>query len=769
MWNQPRNSINRQADDSSRSMTAAWDEAPDARLRTLFLLICLPVMAVGFRLTRIQTTHADQYATAWDRMTVTEEDIPGRDGRILTADGVILAQDTVRFDLAVHYRWIEQPADDRWLTQQALARLTREARRRRDQVDDSRQQVLHDRDNMWKRLAVVSRIPADTLASARAQTQSRVERIANSVADRQEARRTASEVSTPEAALVHGKSGWERLWQTVVSELTTPPHRRQLEPITVREELEYHVLASDVPLEVVAEIASCPSHFHGVRLLQSSDRSYPQGALASHLIGVRTRITSEELQSRRELFAGVDPLDLRTGDRIGRDGVERGFETQIHGHHGRQRMVTNRRGEIISEHVIEPPRHGQDVVLTLDSRLQRKAEQLLDEVLVPSSDPAPSESVSIEPTPVGACLVVLNLWTGDVLAAASAPRHNLQTLIHPNAQEWQALLDDVRRPFFPRVTQMTIPPGSVFKILTAAALLESRGINPDEPYFCQGYLDRPDRDRCYLYRHYGVGHGETTLADALCQSCNVYFYQAARGIGPQPIHEWAQRFGFGMPTGIDIPGERSGHLPDPYSAGLKGEEPWYPGTTLQFAIGQASLTVTPLQIVRMVAAIGNGGYLVTPRAVNAPAEKIDSENYTHGSVIRLAAHDAQLSSESSTERIPGLSIATLQRIQAGMRMVVEHPQGTGRHARIPGLPIAAKTGTAEVGGGKPDHAWFAGYFPADAPQYAFTIVLEHGGSGGRSAAPIAKSMIETMLEAGLVSRTTGEVSASDSPDRANDR
>ncbi len=548
-------------------------------------------------------------------------------------------------------------------------------------------------------------------------------------------------------------------------ELTTPPRRQgRADPITVREELDYHPIATGVPLEVVAQIEAHPSQFPGVRVLQSGERVYPQQSLAPHLIGVRTPITPDELLARRELFGNEDPLDYRDGDRVGRDGVERAFEALLRGRRGRRRIVIDRRGELTAEHVVEPPQHGRDVVLTLDSRLQRRAETLLDEVLdPPPSTPDPAAESPEGPPPVGACAIVLDVWTGDLLAAAAAPRHNLQQLLEPTVQEWQHLLDDPRRPFFPRVTQMAIPPGSVFKLLTAAALLESGAVAPQTPLFCQGYLDRPDRDRCYVYRHYGIGHGEMSLTDALCQSCNVYFYQAARAMGPQPIHDWARRFGFGSPTGIDIPGERGGNLPDPFATPGPGGQPWYPGTTLQFAIGQASLTVTPLQIARMVAAIGNGGYLVTPRLVQPASALQDFHGDSPAGEIRLASYQSSLATGPVVERIPGLSSTSLDWIREGMRLVVQHDRGTGRHVRIEGLPIAAKTGTAEVGGGKPDHAWFAGYFPADAPRYAFTIVLEHGGSGGRAAAPLAKQLIETMLDLGLVSRSVSGLPDDEAP------
>jgi penicillin-binding protein 2 len=243
------------------------------------------------------------------------------------------------------------------------------------------------------------------------------------------------------------------------------------------------------------------------------------------------------------------------------------------------------------------------------------------------------------------------------------------------------------------------------------------------------------------------------LSRALAQSCNVYFFQGARTIGPGPLVDWAEKFGIGQRTGIDLPGEQAGNLPRPprkmeeplivqvgFEEPAEKRTPWYPGDTLGLAIGQSRLTTTPFQMARVMAAIANDGYLVTPHLVNgfAPAA-IASET----SSSRLAVPEPRF--------IPGLSQGTLRRVREGLEMVVAHPQGTGYKAvRMAEVQIAGKTGTAEVGGGLPDHAWFAGYVPADRPKYAFAIILEHAGSGGQTAGPVARRTVETLLELGLI-------------------
>jgi penicillin-binding protein 2 len=302
---------------------------------------------------------------------------------------------------------------------------------------------------------------------------------------------------------------------------------------------------------------------------------------------------------------------------------------------------------------------------------------------------------------------------------------------------------------------MMLPPGSVFKALTAVALLETGIVNPDTPVYCQGFLDTPNRHRCW----HGLAHGDVDLSDALCRSCNVYFFTAARRMGANPIIDWAERFGFGRPTGIDLPGERGGNLPaqqqppgvirqvSATSTGIVSDmqsdrSSPYMGNALGLAIGQATLTVTPLQVARLMAAVANGGYLVTPHVARStgPALVGDDESDTVGLY--------------EPRRIPGLSPDTLDRVREGLRKVVANPRGTGyKRVRLEQISVAGKTGTAEVGGGQEDHAWFAGYVPADKPRIAFAVVLEHGGSGGRNAGPIARSLIEAMLELEILQPT----------------
>jgi penicillin-binding protein 2 len=738
------------------SNDVAEDEAPRAdspvfRFVLLLVVLLTPLTAVAARLVHLQRYLASDYIAAWETTTTHEEPLACRDGRILSADGRVLAHDRLRFDIHVHYRWIESPPDEGWLRQQTLARLSRHQRRDPEEVAAARQLVLEKRRRLWNLLATTTGRTRDQLDDSRNAIQRRIERMVDSVEQRRQQRLAAADVVLEDTGALRRLTrlnatpdDLQQIGEALVEELTTAPRRGAPEPIIIAEELDYHTVVEDVDLRTIAQIESTPSLFPGVRIRTSSERLYPAADTAGHIVGVRSEVAPDEIGES----SGALGQALREGDRLGRMAIERACDQTLRGRRGTLKTIRDRRGEVLSQTVVEPPVHGRDVVLTIDSQLQRIAEDLLDEAIGPLTvDPLTKEPLATRGrAPNGGCLIAMDVRTGEVIAAASAPRFDPGLLLNPEPEKWKQVNTDPRRPFFPRVSQMTVPPGSVFKILTSIALLESRLIPPDAPYFCQGFLDRPDRNRCYIYRHYGIGHGDMTLSDAICQSCNVYFFHAARSLGPKPIADWAARFGLGAPTGSEIPGEKEGHLPRADAAGNVVGEQWYKGSTLQFAIGQASLTVTPLQVVRMVAAVANDGYLVTPRFVQ---DELSAPVSTEGLPIQLVSFSGP-TAQSGVQRISGLSAGTLEHVRKGMRMVVEHHQGTGKRLRLDEVAIAGKTGTAEVGGGKQDHAWFVGFVPAETPRYAFVAVIEHGGSGGSVAGPVAKKFVEALLEAGLL-------------------
>jgi penicillin-binding protein 2 len=711
---------------------AGWDldAAPGRRLLGLWVLIVLPLVGIGVRLGHLQTVQQAAYTAPFYQTRLVTEEVPARQGRILAADGAVLADDIVTYDLLVHYRWLEEPIDRRWLRSKAWERLSRSERRQSAVVANEEQAIRVRREQLWRDLSQLTGRSRSELQTAARETQIRVERIWQSVNEHRQQRLTESR-TTPVLPDVRQPAFWQQVWDDWRAELTQPPERIDDGPIVVREQESYHVLLTGVSAEVAAEIAASPGRYPGVKTALHMRRVYPHGDLAAHLLGSRTPLRDDE-----PAVTGVRP-----GDPLGRSGLERQYDAVLQGRRGEIQHVINRQGEVIESTVIREPEHGRDVVLTLDLPLQRRAERLLDAAL--STVPAPGDDESPETPavapPVGGCLIALDVRTGAVLTAACAPRFDANLLVAADNARWTAVMADPRKPLFPRVTRMALPPGSVFKAVTAAALLETGVMHPDETTPCIGYLDQPDQHRCLVFRHYGVGHNHIALADALARSCNVYFFRGARRMGPEPLADWAARFGFGQPTGLDFPGEASGTLPRPGGSSRR----WYAGDTLGLAIGQSTLTATPLQVARMMAAIGNGGELVTPHLVAAggPMTVDDSP----GSHVRpVFAHP-------EPEPIADLHPGTVAAIREGLERVVQDAHGTGyRTVRLDDVTIAGKTGTAEAGGGRPDHAWFAGYAPAEHPRVAFAVVLEHGGSGSKAAGPIAREFVRTLLETGLI-------------------
>jgi len=364
-------------------------------------------------------------------------------------------------------------------------------------------------------------------------------------------------------------------------------------------------------------------------------------------------------------------------------------------------------------------------VLAINIDLQKEAERLIDMSLTATGNDQPAEP------PVAGAVLVLDVQTGEILTAASGPRFDLSTIQHPTPQQWAAWNEDPRKPFLSRVNQVAAPPGSLFQVVTAIAGLEQGFCSPTERFHCQGYLKDPEHDRCAVYRILGRGHGDLNLSSALAQSCNVCFFTLAERMGPDPLEMWSRQLGFGSPTGIELSGEKAGRVPT--RSRSTREQRWYPGTTRQFAIGQADLTSTPLQVARLMAMVASGGRDVMPRLRMA--------TQSNSPEIQLAAASSAMSR---------LSSQTVAAVQQGLVSSVSDPEGNAHAAEIPGLLIAGKSGTADVGDRKPSHAWFAGYVPADNPRYSVVIYLEHGGSGELVAAPLARQLILSMIEANLL-------------------
>lgn len=508
----------------------------------------------------------------------------------------------------------------------------------------------------------------------------------------------------------------------------------------LQEKLSKHRLKTRVKIKgglTLKEAALIESHrldLPGAVIQPEYQRNYPLGAYASHLIGYVGEVSESQL--KQEAFR-----DLHQGSVIGQYGVERTYDQNLRGHAGRELIEVDALGHTKRSISVHRPRSGDDYYLTIDIRLQRLAENLLG-----------NESGAI---------VVLNPITGEILSLASRPTFNPTALSRGMpASQWQELLQDSRHPLTNRAIQGQYPPGSTFKIVMAAAILDTGTFLSSDSISCQGGFQFGRR----TFRDWKRGgHGLVNLKKALAESCDVYFYKAGNRMGIETIGSYARQFGLGQKTGIDLPAERSGLMPSvDWKLRVKGE-PWYPGETISVAIGQGFLMATPIQMAQVVASVARGGHLAQPHVIRA--------------IRHRATGMIQEWSAPSPRRI-GLSAKTFSDIQKGLTAVVE--EGTARGMRSSLVSIAGKTGTAQVVGLRSgpkndtpkelkDHAWFVGYAPVDDPQIAVVILVENMGHGGSAAAPLAKELIEAYIRFNSKAEVIPAIDHEHSPEPAPQR
>jgi penicillin-binding protein 2 len=321
--------------------------------------------------------------------------------------------------------------------------------------------------------------------------------------------------------------------------------------------------------------------------------------------------------------------------------------------------------------------------------------------------------------------------TGEILALASSPSFDPNLFSGGISKvDWNDLITDPKKPLLNRGIQSRYPPGSIFKVITALAALEENIITPKTSFNCKGFIELGGREfRCWNEK----GHGRVNLHSALAESCDVFFYEVAKKIDVDILAEYAEMFGLGTPSGIDLEGELSGFIPTSGWKKHNKKERWYLGETLNTAIGQGYLTTTPVQMAVMTAAVVNGGRLIRPSIL------LDDS-------VRMESEDENIS----------VSPESLEIVKKALISSVKGINGTGKRAHSKITEIGGKTGTAQVVSRETisedlpakfmDHAWFIAFAPQDKPQIAVAVFVEHGGSGGSTAAPIAKNVIEAYFK-----------------------
>jgi penicillin-binding protein 2 len=472
------------------------------------------------------------------------------------------------------------------------------------------------------------------------------------------------------------------------------------------------VVKTDVTLADVAALEARRLELPAVSVEVVPLRSYPLAAAAAHALGRVGEISERQLQLPE--YEGLNP-----GALVGQAGLESQYNRSLMGKDGYRRVIVNSRGLEVNEAQRRPPVDGPALTLTLDSRLQAA----MDRAFAGRA----GSGVALDPE------------TGEILAMTSTPAYDpneFTTGIEPAV--WARLTSNPGTPLMNRVIQGTYAPGSTFKIVMATAGLEERVITPETTFYCPGYLAVYNTVfRCAK----ASGHGMMDVHHAIAQSCNVFFYNVGIRLEISRIAAYAKRLGLGAVTGIDLPHEVSGLIPSPEWKMRVLKTPWYGGETVSVAIGQGQVSATPLQMARVAAAIANGGKLVRPHLVKSVAGQPP---------------------EIDTPRDLGFKPETLAIVKSGMKAVVA--EGTGWRARLPGVEVAGKTGSAQVvaksrlektptANAIIPHGWFVAFAPADHPRIALAVLVEHAGSGGEGAAPVAHDILAAFF--GLAGEAPG--------------
>jgi penicillin-binding protein 2 len=487
--------------------------------------------------------------------------------------------------------------------------------------------------------------------------------------------------------------------------------KRAFVPVAVREDLTW---------DDVAKVEVNSYDMAGVSIEVGHTRYYPHTEAVGHILGYVGAVSEAELKG------ADDPLLELPDFRIGKNGLEKQHDADLRGAAGSSQVEVNAVGRVIRELNRVEGKPGKDVELTLDIGLQEYTRRkIADE---------------------SAATVLLDIHNGEILAMVSAPAFDPNVFsVGLNARDWEALLSDPKTPLINKAIAGVYPPGSTFKMMTALAALDAGVLTPDTHISCAGHMSFGDR---LLHCWQRGGHGSIDVHTAIKQSCDIFFFETARRVGIDKLAQMAKRFGFSGKVGIDLPGEKTGLVPNRDWMLRTHGKGWPQGETLNAGIGQGYVIVTPLQLATMMARLANGGRAVVPHLTRRVGGK-QPDNASNPPFPSL-----------------GVNPAAIATVLSGMNAVCNDPRGTGYTSRIkePGFEMGGKTGSAQVrklstaerdrGGstlGKTleaqipwrerDHALFIAFAPVTAPRFACAVVVEHGLHGGSAAAPIARDVL----------------------------
>lgn len=461
----------------------------------------------------------------------------------------------------------------------------------------------------------------------------------------------------------------------------------------------------------------------GVNIVVEPVRRYHMGTLASHIIGYASRMTKE---NKEEFEKRNDTYEYENDDKVGQTGVEKVFEELLRGKDGTKQIDMSVDGIVTGEYISEEAVGGSNIYLTIDANLQRITEDALEANILKIREGGFGTPYAAK----GGAAIVTNVKTGEVLAMASYPDYDPSFFYNGISQsQWKEYNTDIYKPLTNKAIQNSYPPGSIFKMVTAIAALESgvtttkEYINDSGPYWVSEYV----HPACWLYNTYGYGHGPLNVVGAIEKSCNYFFYAVSERMGIDVLSDYASYFGLGKKTGIELYGEKRGTLAE-RALGEKDGYIWTAGHTIISSIGQGSNDYTPIQIAKYVTMIANGGKKTDITLIKSIVSA-DGTQMARGEIDAFVNNKLGLTLDTEEEKT--FSEENMKAVRKGMKSVTDEGGTASSVFRNFDIEVAGKTGSAETGDSETSdvHAWFVGFAPYDDPEIAVTVMVENGGHG----------------------------------------